>query len=249
LLRCTGDDGVEHVVWRIEQAQAKEITHFFSDRPIYIVDGHHRYESSLMYARENGAVGDPANPAAYMMFAIANVYDPGLIVFPTHRIVSSQPGHSLRREDIEREFLLTAYTFDQLRTFVEASPSAAAPSFVIHLHNEIYLCQPKQWRGAEKEMGRSVARLAVKWSDHVFLAKLCGVDESNRSSRVRYEKDLNTAWSLRKESEVIVFHAPPAVENVTDVADEKRFMPQKSTYFVPKLAAGLIFRDTRTPLK
>jgi uncharacterized protein (DUF1015 family) len=84
--------------------------------------------------------------------------------------------------------------------------------------------------------------LGVTWSDRGFLKEFCGVTDSNRGSLIRYEKDFEFTWSLRNEFDLIVFHAPPAVSDVTAVADENKYMPQKSTFFIPKLAGGLIFR-------
>ena len=127
LLRAHSDEGVEHTVWRIEAAKAPEIADFFKDKPIYIVDGHHRYESSLQYAREQMVVGQKEQPAAYMMFAIANSYDPGLIVFPTHRVVHG--GHKVQRERLDNVFKLTPYTHEDLR-----ASSAARSRF----HNSVF---------------------------------------------------------------------------------------------------------------
>jgi len=85
-LTAKSDDGSSHALWRIELEKARGITEFFENKPIYIVDGHHRYGSALLYAKEIGAVGNRHHPASTMLFAIANTLDPGLVVFPTHRL-------------------------------------------------------------------------------------------------------------------------------------------------------------------
>ncbi|MFM8268911.1 MAG: hypothetical protein ACKN9V_01890, partial [Pseudomonadota bacterium] len=94
---------------------------------------------------------------------------------------------------------------------------------------------PKPW-------AKSVAALGVTWSDRGFLQEFCGVTDDNRRELIRYEKDFEQTWNLRTEVDLIVFQAPPAVSDVTAVADEQQYMPQKSTFFIPKLAGGLIFR-------
>src|SRR6185437_11073592 len=68
----------------------------------YIVDGHHRYESALMYAKETGVLGKTDVSASKMMFAIANAYDPALFVFPTHRIV--QGGNQINADLMEKRY-------------------------------------------------------------------------------------------------------------------------------------------------
>lgn len=232
------DEGVDHAVWKIPEPKALEVAKFFEDEPIYIVDGHHRYESSLMYAKEQNAVGNPRHPASHMLFAISNAYDPGLVVFPTHRLVKG--GTAPTKDAIEKQFVLTEKDLGWLTTFVKTSQSS--PQFALYLGGKVYHVSPKNWMEQESALGKSVAKLGVTWSDHFFLKNYCGVEESNRKERIHYERDLDTAWKDKDKFSLMVFHAPPAVTDVTDVADEKRFMPQKSTYFYPKLAAGFIMR-------
>jgi len=243
LLQAKADDGVEHVIWQIEGAKAKELGDFFKDKPIYIVDGHHRYESSVQFAKERGALGNPSDPAAYMMFAIANSYDPALIVFPTHRLVKSLPSAPPDRAKIAHDFRLTAMTLEELKRFV-AQPQAT-PQFALFMEGSLFLYTPKNWNAEEGRLGKSVAKLSVAWSDLKLFKDHFGIDENNRKSHIAYEKDLNAAWGKRETAKAVVFHAPPAVEDIVHVADENRFMPQKSTYFYPKLSAGLIMRDLR----
>jgi uncharacterized protein (DUF1015 family) len=87
LFHAKDDEGNSHSVWKITGKAMDQVTAFFQTRPIYIVDGHHRYESALQYAKSLDAIGNPSVPAASMLFAIATCNDPGLVVFPTHRIL------------------------------------------------------------------------------------------------------------------------------------------------------------------
>ena len=241
LLRAHSDEGVEHTVWRIDAAKAPEIAGFFEGKAIYIVDGHHRYESSLQYAREQMAVGQKDNPSAYMMFAIANSYDPGLVVFPTHRVINGVGAGKTKRESLEDVFKLAPYTYEDLKAFV--SRPDPTPQFGLYLNGQLFLCTPRNWKSEESHMGKSVAKLAVAWSDHKLLEDYFGVDDSNRKEHIAYERDFESTWAQREKSDAIIFHAPPAIDDIINVADEEKFMPQKSTYFYPKLAAGLIMRD------
>jgi len=241
LLNGKTEDGIDHTVWAIEAAKAKEIPEFFKNEPIYIVDGHHRYESALMYARETGALGHPENPAAHTLFAIANVFDPALIVLPTHRRLRDSNLANVDRQTIEKRFDLTSMTYDELKSFVETTHPA--PQFALYFKGDLFLCRPKSWISEQEALGKSVAKLSVIWSDYKLLQDLCGVTEENRSEKISYEKDLAALWEKRKESSLIIFHAAPSILDVTNVADEKRFMPQKSTFFYPKLGAGLILRN------
>ncbi|MFM8314321.1 MAG: DUF1015 family protein [Deltaproteobacteria bacterium] len=239
-LKAKTDDGTEHVLWKVEGAKFPEVAQFFKDKPIYIVDGHHRYESALMYAKESGAYGDSKNPASQMLFAIANSYDPGLIVFPTHRAVKKGQCPNLDLGKIEQNYQLLPLNPEALMKFVEKPQ--ATPQFGLYYKNQLFLVIPKEWQNEAATLGGSVAKLSVTWSDHKFAKTYCGIDDSNRSQKISYDKDAKALWSKRNDFDLIIFHAPPAVSDVTGVADEKRFMPQKSTYFFPKLAAGFTMR-------
>jgi len=239
-LKAQGEDGVLHSIWKKESEKAPEVAQFFKDKPLYIVDGHHRYESALMYAREMGAEGKWDHPASQTTFCIANVFDPGLIVYPTHRLLKKGTLNALSWNQIEATFYVEKISHEVLKEFVQNHSDS--PKFAVFYQGELYFLSPKELAAAQETLGKSVACLGVTWSDREFLKEFCGVTDSNRGSLIRYEKDFEFTWGLRDQYDLIVFQAPPAVQDVTRVADEQKYMPQKSTFFIPKLAGGLIFR-------
>lgn len=240
-LKAQGEDGVLHSVWKVEASHAPAIQPFFKDRPIYIVDGHHRYESALMYARELGVEGKWDHPASMTTFCIANVFDPGLVIYPTHRLLKKGSlGSKMDWSRIEKDYLRTPISLEGARDFVVSHPKE--PKFLIFNEGQLWVLAPRSWAESQTSMGKSIASLGVTWSDRGFLKEFCGVTDDNRRDLIRYEKDFEQTWSLRNEVDLIVFQAPPAVSDVTAVADERKYMPQKSTFFIPKLAGGLIFR-------
>jgi len=240
-LKAVSGDGIEHVLWREEGTKAEALTNFFENKPLYIVDGHHRYESSVMYAREQNALGDPSHPASRGLFAIANVFDPALVVFPTHRLVKSVPWKEVTRERVEKAFSLSALDYDELKSFLK-SPHEL-PRFGLFAWGQLFLATPRDWKSAERSAGKSVAKLSVYWSDEGILKNMCGIEEQERSTKITYDKSPDSLWEKRTPTDLIVFHAPPAIVAITDVADESKYMPQKSTYFYPKLWAGLTMRE------
>jgi uncharacterized protein (DUF1015 family) len=242
-LRTVDAMGTEHVLWREEETKAGNISAFFQERPIYIVDGHHRYESAVAYAKEVGALGNPSHPASRTMFSIANCYDPGLIVLPTHRKAKHVSPTHLTREKVEESFELNPCTFEELQTFMKTPPKT--PDFGLFAWGQLFLATPREWREAEDSLGTSLARLPVYWSDELLLKTLAGIPETERSQRIEYEKSAGALWDKKTDHDFIVFHATPSVDWVTDIADEGKFMPQKSTYFYPKLFAGLTLRDLK----
>jgi len=241
LLQAQDDEGVSHTVWQIEADQSLSISSFFEERPIYIVDGHHRYESALMFAKEQGVLGKWNHPAALTTFCIANVFDPGLIIYPTHRhLKKGSLKAPLKHQKLEEVFVVKPISFDLAQNYVQTH--CPTPSFILFYQGELLLLTPRVL--SEEEPGlKALAPLGVIWSDRYFFELFCGVTNENRGSLISYEKSFESAWNNRNESELVVFQAPPAVQQVTDVADAGLFMPQKSTYFIPKLAGGLVFRD------
>lgn len=232
--QAADDDETSHTLWKVAGSDyQKTIDRIFDNNPIYIVDGHHRYGSALEYAKEVGALGSPHHPGGQMLFCIANVYDRALVVFPTHRLVRGKPGFSVPQEYRQRKIVM-----EELKEFT-ATPQKGA-DFVLYENGKLTLCTPPAL--SVSEWGKSVSKLAVAWSDWHFLPGL-GVTEENRSERVLYERDFEQAWQRRDEFVAVLFHAPITPERVCEVADEARFMPQKTTYFYPKLAAGLVIRS------
>jgi len=239
-LQAEGEDGVLHSVWKKESEKVPQLAQFFSDKPIYIVDGHHRYESALMYARELGVEGRWEHPASMTTFCIANVYDPGLIVYPTHRLLKKGSLKELNWPQIEARFFVEKSNQKALASFVQTHQGLAR--FALFYQGDVFILSPKNLAEAQAQLGKSVAQLGVTWSDREFLKLFCGVTDDNRGALIRYEKDFECTWALRNDFDLIVFQAPPSVQDVTEVADDKKFMPQKSTFFIPKLAGGLVFR-------
>lgn len=241
LLQGTTEDGAEHAVWKLDADRVPELAHFFEDQPIYIVDGHHRYESALAYSREVGAYGDPNHPASRTIFTICNAFEPGLIVLPTHRGIKSLGEHKAKLSEIHERFVLTEVQPDILKPFT-AKPGST-PTFLVGFGDTLYSCTPKHWEKEAETMGRALYKLPMHWSDRKMLGDIFHIPESEFSHRIQYEKDARKLWDERGKYDLMIFHARPKITDVTDIADEKGFMPPKSTYFFPKLASGLVLRQ------
>ncbi len=234
------NDGVTNTIWEIPPIFSDEITSFFATRPIYIVDGHHRYESALQLARESGALGQLDRPEGWTMFAVANASDPSLQVLPTHRYVSGLTGAPLTSSHLESSFDLHRVSVLEMKKFL--SKPLIGPAFGLYFFGDLYLVSPKRGLPEEAEWGPALSHLAVTWSDRKLMP-LLGVNDENRGDHVTYGKDIDPLWEKRAAAQAIIFHAPPKVEHVLSVADEGKSMPQKSTFFYPKLASGILWRE------
>lgn len=241
MLSGTTDEGTVHSLWPLPAREFLEIPKFFATHPIYIVDGHHRYESSVAFAKETGAYRNPSLSSAFALFSICRTEDPGLIVLPTHRIVTTPKGPSAVSAELESRFEILPMTEESLWEFT--SKPTETPSCAVYEKGKLHLYRAKNLDKERSKVGASVADLSVYWSDRVFLQECLGVSESELSKVLQYERDERVAWGQRDGATCVVFQPQPTVQQMVKVADEGKFMPPKSTYFYPKLASGLVWRD------
>src|SRR5205085_2484829 len=89
-------DGVDNKLWAVpDEAVAARVRELFSNKPVFIADGHHRYGTALMYrnelaGRQGGLPAD--HPANFVLCCLAGMDDPGLLILPTHRVIYDMPG-------------------------------------------------------------------------------------------------------------------------------------------------------------
>jgi uncharacterized protein (DUF1015 family) len=188
-------------LWRLPPDGIAEA---FADRQLLIADGHHRYETALAYHEEAGTP-----ESAYVLAVLVSLDDPGLMIFPTHRLFEHEPVEKLPAEPL-------------------AEPSAALEA----------LEQAPPDRAAAVVYRGSGAELAVDGNElDVQLVARLGHDG------ISYTPDWREAVRAVDEGEaaVAVLMRPTRIEDVFAVAQRGETMPQKSTYFYPKLVSGLLF--------
>jgi uncharacterized protein (DUF1015 family) len=188
-------------LWRLENGSLGEA---FADRRLLIADGHHRYETALAYHEE---VGTPES--GYMMVVLVSVSDPGLMIFPTHRVAASVNGPSPTHDDIQVA----------LRD-LEAGPRDRASAVLYRRGSQISLLQ-----GDEGQLDVELV-------------------EAHAPSEVTYTASIDDAVAAVEAgaAEGAFLVRPLRVEDVFEVAGRGETMPQKSTYFYPKLVSGLLFQ-------
>jgi uncharacterized protein (DUF1015 family) len=256
---ATAPDGVRHVIWRMSDQEAVgELRRFLGPRKLYIADGHHRYETMLAlrdhFRAQLGGLSQYSQ-ANYGTMFLANMDDPGLVVLPTHRIVHGLAG-------LEPDsFLEKARAFFQvdtlaggarapaeLRAAIATSPNHQ-PTFaaVFPGRSEAYVLSldPHVSPSSVGILGHSaVARLDVTLLHALVLEGILGIDAAAQEAQtnLRYVKD--TAATLDQiaagNGQVGFIMNPPRLDQIRAVADVGEVMPQKSTYFYPKLASGLV---------
>ncbi|WP_394821102.1 DUF1015 domain-containing protein [Pendulispora albinea] len=253
LFRFDTPDGVEHALTKVEDREALfTIVRKIAQSTLLIADGHHRYETALRYAQESGASGASEN--GWFMVFLANGDDPNLVVFPTHRHV-----HSLTSFDFSALLRNAGTTFDVAplpsgtearvitarlaeagqRTPSVAVASAAGDAAILSLRADADLANhPTLGKLPEVLRRTDVALLHMGILEHVL-----GITREAQAAKTNlyYPQDASAALAeLRggKGQALFLMNATP-VEAVRRVAEAGEVMPQKSTFFYPKVFTGL----------
>ncbi len=262
-MEAAGGGAVLHRLWTItDPAVIETITRAMADKPFFIADGHHRYETALNYRNERRAAagtftGD--EPYNFVTMYLARLEDPGLTILPAHRALFSLPGYSADRfeEGLHKYFDMERLDFDSSseaaarRAMLETMASRAARSHIFGMRmrdrNSYYLLTLRSEDDMDRLLpGKSPAyrRLDVSILHHLIIDKLLGVgiDTHKLGKNIEYIKDAEEAAKRLDDgrTEIVVFMNPTKVSEVKAVAGAGERMPQKATYFYPKLLTGLV---------
>jgi len=254
-LAGTTTDGVEQKLWRLtDPAAIAEVVRLLADKKIYIADGHHRYETMLALReelrRESG--GRPSSSIEFGTIFLANMDDPSLLVFPTHRVVHDLASFDLAAivERAREFFTVTAMPVGEpARVRQElAQAGEAGPSFALVKGHGLWLLTLRRDVDLERVPALRgpavVRRLDVTLLHALVIEGILGIDRAAQEAQthLRYVKD--TAAALREAADpavdAVLMMNPTPVAHVRAVADAGEVMPQKSTFFYPKLASGLV---------
>ncbi|MFO0654259.1 MAG: DUF1015 domain-containing protein [Polyangia bacterium] len=246
-------DGVEHHLWRLVDPDAiAEVQRVLRDRRIYIADGHHRYETMLALREELRQ--DPAycgldSAVEYGSIFLCNVRDPGLFVFPTHRVLHSLPGFDLPTL-LAR--LGSAFSIEEtsVPTAAEAKEELqkrgqSSPSYLVLSRGRAFYLTLRPDADLSILTGPKVLHsLDVTVLHALVLEQALGIDRTAQESQtyLRYVKDNEQALLASREADVqaVFMMNPTRVTQVMEVSEAGEVMPQKSTYFYPKIASGIV---------
>ncbi len=256
-VQITDEVNEQHRLHPITDAnQIALIQDFFAERQLYIADGHHRYETALNYRNEvreqrHGVAPDDA--INFVLMALVDLDDPGLLVLPTHRILFGLSADAL--DALSSERLAQYFTVRELgiaegssqETLLQLQEREQHPSFMIRTGEQTRLLSlNEQGRQQMMHSGHSAAwnELDVAVAHQLVLEELLGLRAADITAGkyVRYTQDAQEALQAVQTGQAqaaLLFHAT-RVRQVCNVAKADDRMPQKSTYFYPKLITGLV---------
>jgi uncharacterized protein (DUF1015 family) len=256
-------DGVIHRMWSLsDKKDINDIIRELADKLIFIADGHHRYDTALKYRNEQRKAsgkftGDEG--FNYVAMFLARMEDPGLTILPAHRALFNLTDFDPRRfeGDLNRYFNIERIDFDKsseskdLLTILDTMAHRAdhAHMFGMRVKGEqsYYLLALRNEADMDALLpDRSPAyrRLDVSILHHLIIDKLLGIrmETHKMGLNLEYIKDAEEADKRVRDNaaEVVFFMNPTKVREVKEVAAAGERMPQKATYFYPKLLTGLV---------
>jgi uncharacterized protein (DUF1015 family) len=259
LLDVRDGDGTDHRLWRIDDDEVLDtIASALAERPLVIADGHHRYETAIAYRNERRAAdGDPPEPQPYDFAPVylANRHDPGLEPFATHRVVTGVDP-AVERGLARR--LASDWHVQEIDGGVEeleralASAPRRLPAFGLWRGagvggSLLTLRDPATAAEALPGASEATRALDVAVVGALVLDRALGLDADTVAvtDRIRYRRRSRDAADLvaaePEGTAVALLLRAPSVAEVEAVAAAGETMPQKSTFFFPKLLDGLVF--------
>ncbi len=260
-------DDVRHVLWRVSDPQAcAALEQVLADRNIYIADGHHRYETMCTFRDELEAAGR-GEPAKWGMIYLSNLDDPGLVVLPTHRLVHDLAGLDLDGvlAGLERSFVISRERLPSdaatLRARLQAAGAErAAFGFAVPSSGELVVLTLRAdfdpIAAGLGELPAALQRLDVALLHELVLERALGITKEAQAAKtnLRYYKSTDKALAVAQgrfglgeeddsDTQLVCFMNATPVSDVVAVCDSGQVMPQKSTFFYPKIPTGLVFRE------
>lgn len=253
-MEFTDDDNITHRMWIVTDEKAVEkLVNDFSERKIYIADGHHRYETALNYrnyCREQG-ISKEGDAQDYQMIFLCDMGHPGLVVFPTHRLVRDL-------ETFDKEAVLTKCaeyfdvenfeTAEDMEKILAQKDNEGKKAFGFYTgKGQWYLLTLKDISVMDKllpHMSVYSRQLDVTVLHTLILEQIFGIDKENMAAQINltytkfFEEALSSVDTGAAQCSFVL--NPTKVTEIRDVASAGEKMPQKSTYFYPKMITGMV---------
>lgn len=267
------DEGVAHRMWvATDKETLKTVSMSLRERELLIADGHHRFETALHYRNEirraSGQKG-ARHGSDYLMMYLVSMSDPGLEILPTHRALAEEAGVGVDTEEV-LEDLKENFKIELVQVNLRKDAPQAAKSLLDKVHKaaqktiamamvlpggRAYILSLKknvkpESLSEDEDVSPAIAQLDVSVLHNYLIPNVwIGNPEIELDEgEVLYSRDPVEALTMltnRKACAVFLMN-PPKMEQVIAVSDEGLRLPQKTTFFYPKIVSGLVMRDMRT---
>jgi len=258
IMEIKGYDGFTHKLWKLEDKDIIAwVTNQLKDKILFIADGHHRYQTAINFANEQKkktGISDENASFNYRMVVLANMFDEGLTILPTHRLVKMK-GLDIKKliDDLSNYFIVEKMLVDSTnkdydcigKNIVEDIETKNEHKFALYIKGEYYILTLKD----EKIMDEFASDHSKVWRTldvsilhKIILERLMEINEKNLEEHVKYTRVNSEAIKFVDEGKFDISFLLNAtkIEELKSIADAGEHMPQKSTYFLPKMLSGLV---------
>jgi len=255
-LNLEGEGEERHEVWRVCQPLAiDKICRSFNEKPLYIADGHHRYESALNYRHEQTAASARTTgeePFNFVMMTLMDFNDSGLLILPPHRLLRGLMLSKLNAlgEKLDAFFSIERLPLEKPGVWQKVDAVMAKEdgiSLVLYgLDKENIMLLTLRDKAAAGNMmpyfhSEIYKSLDVSVVDHVILEELLGLSsEDNIVIAYNYDRRDAIEQVSDNEYQLAFIVSPVKSKTIKAIADAGDRMPRKSTYFYPKLPSGIL---------
>lgn len=250
------ESGIQHRMWQIsDPVIINHIKTAMNNKPLYIADGHHRYETALNYRNEMiTKLKKTTKKEAfnYIMVFLANIEHPNLMLLPTHRLINfKKPINftSLEKNFKVEEFKISgdeASSREKLLAEMKKKGEKGHAFGMLYPKSKSYYLLTLKNEAAldaysDKTHSSAWNRLDVSILHRLIIEDVFKI-KNNSEGKIVYEQDDNIAAkrALNGEFNICFFLNPTRIKEVIEIAKAKDKMPQKSTYFFPKPLTGLV---------
>jgi len=258
LINVKGYDGFNHKLWKLEDKDViSMIQNELKDKVLFIADGHHRYQTAIDYAnevKEKKENTDENAPFNYRMVILANMFDEGLAILPTHRLIKkSDIDINVLLEKLKEFFVVEEKIVDRSKKNAVAVSKKIKDDleteidhkFVMYLKGKYYLLTLKDETFMNKfasDQSKTWRTLDVSILHKIILEHFMGINQENIEDHVRYTRVDEEAIKFVDEGKFDLSFLMNAtkIDELKAIADVGEHMPQKSTYFLPKMLSGLV---------
>jgi uncharacterized protein (DUF1015 family) len=253
-LAVVEDAGVTHRFWRLQDTKMiADVTSSFQKKKITIADGHHRYETALAYHKAHS--GDIPDSAHVMMF-LTNLDSENMSIFPIHRVIACPDGFdgtdflSRVSEFFDVEPIEEGATAEDMSTLLKNSGADENRiSFVVYLgKNNAHLLKLKDTKNVvgflQPDEPEEMQVLDVIQLHALMIRPMLNIDtkKSDQQKYVSYKVDMNVAMEMVHSGKyhLAFFMNATKMDQVRALAEKGIRLPQKATFFYPKLLSGLV---------
>jgi uncharacterized protein (DUF1015 family) len=247
------EDGTANRLWKIDDpAVHAAVTERLANAQLLIADGHHRYETARAFRDEVGGEG----PHNYTLMSLTGLDDPGLTVFPTHRLLSGFADDPERQQRLGNGLRELFEVGEVSREEIDPAGEEGVGVFGFYdsFHKRAFRLRLKDAGALDRRLeGKPEAyrRLDSAVLETLVLKGLAGMSNHDIDERngLEYAKSVGQALAMVDEGghDAAFIQRPVPVEQVKAVAETEENMPPKSTYFFPKVMTGFAFNPVRDP--